>query len=118
MGGEQMRHGVASRMLRRQIVKGAGNMAVALHRPEGRQHREGIAQALAAGIEPDVRRHAAGQARKLQRQELVQIDGFQQPVVEGLQHFRRNQGNAKSDHSLPEMVDAAHGARLRTSAKP
>jgi len=69
-------------------------MLVALHRLERRQHRERVVEAFAGGVEPDVTRHLARQPRQVERQELVQVDGGNEAVVERFQHLGRDQRDA------------------------
>ena len=118
MGGEAVRDGIAVGTVAGQLMERAGDVAVALHRLERGQHRQRIGQPFVRRIEADLRRHAARQARQVEREEFVQVDGFEQAVVERLQHLGRNQRDAEGALARLQVVDGAgHFAGPAASAR-
>jgi hypothetical protein len=110
MRGQAVRDGVALGMQRRQVVERARDVPVPLHRLEGTEHRQRVDQPLARCVQADVPRHAARELRQLQRHEFVEVDGFEQAVVERTQHFGRNERDAEGALARLQMIDrAGHG---------
>ncbi|MCY1561506.1 hypothetical protein D9M68_987710 [compost metagenome] len=95
-------------------------MAVPLHRLERAEHGDGVGQPFAGRIEPDVGRHAAREPRELEREEFVEVDGLEQPVVERAQHLGRNERDAEGAPARLQVLDGGqgdggvHGRAVRT----
>ena len=109
MRGQPVRDGIALGMQRRQVVERTRNVAVPLHRLEGAEHGERVGQPLVRRIQADMARHAARQLRQLQRQEFVEIDRLEQPVVQCAQHFGRNERDAERALARLQVIDRGEG---------
>ena len=101
--------GIALGVQCREVVERSRNVAVSLHRFERTQHGESVDQAFGRGIQADVAGHVACELRQLERQEFVEIDGFEQAVVERPQHLGRNERDAEGAFARLQVIDRVEG---------